>query len=123
MNQDFEKQKEFLLKEKSKLEEMLSSFAKKDDTMKDDWDTKYPNMGGGDSETGSDKLDTEADEVEQYENNLPVEHALETKLQSVNKALNKIEDNTYGLCDKCKDKIEPERLEINPSANLCSKCK
>ncbi len=124
MNQDFiNKQKELLTEEKKKLEEMLSSFAKKDNELKGDWDTKHPNMGGGDSETGSDKLDTEADEVEQYENNLPVEHALETKLENVNKALSRISNNTYGVCKECKQEIEPERLEVNPSADLCSKCK
>jgi len=48
----------------------------------DNWQTRYPNVAG-------EGWEEEADEVEEYENLLPVEHALEIKLRDVNLALEK----------------------------------
>jgi len=112
-----------LLKElKTKLEEQkksvqkeLESFAKKDPDIKHNWDTQYPNREDGDK-------DEEADEVQEYENKLSLEHSLEPKLQSIIYALEKIEHGTYGLCEKCKKEIESDRLKIAPEAKLCIKC-
>ncbi len=118
-----ESQKNSLLQEKEKLESMLSEFAKKDPNLKGDWDSAFPEMGGGDNETGDDKLETEADEVEEYETNLPIEHSLEEKLQDVNNAIQRIQKGEYLTCQKCGGIIEEERLKVIPQANLCIKCK
>src|SRR5579885_3232879 len=37
------------------------------------------------------------------------------KLQSIENALKKIEDKTFGICEECGDLIAEKRLEINPS--------
>lgn len=118
-----EQQKNILEQENEKLIEMLSDFSKKDPNLKGDWDTEFPEMGGGDNETGDDKLETEADEVEEYETNLPIEHSLETKLQKVNDAIQRIEDGTYLTCSKCGEPISQERLMAIPETSLCAKCK
>ena len=44
-------------------------------------------------------------------------------LQKIEEALAKIEDGLYGICEGCEDPIEPKRLEIQPTADLCIRCK
>ena len=112
--------KEKLEKEKSQIEEELKKFAKKDEKLKGDWDTRYPKWDG---EAGSSSLETMADELEEYESLLPVEHVLELKLRDIDSALEKIKKEKYGICEKCGKEIEAERLKTIPEARLCLKCK
>ena len=44
-------------------------------------------------------------------------------LAQIDRALHKLEDGTYGLCDKCGKSIGEERLSIAPFATLCVECK
>ncbi|ADU96645.1 TraR/DksA family transcriptional regulator [Thermovibrio ammonificans] len=44
-------------------------------------------------------------------------------LKKIEKALQKIEDGTYGICEKCGACIGYERLKLRPVAELCIKCK
>ena len=53
---------------------------------------------------------------------MSVEHTLELRLKDINNALEKIKNNDYGLCDKCKKEIEIKRLKIVPEAKQCLKC-
>ena len=112
--------KEKLEKEKSQIEEELKKFAKKDEKLKGDWDTRYPKWDG---EAGSSSLETMADELEEYESLLPVEHVLELKLRDIDSALEKIKKGKYGICEKCGKEIEIERLKAIPEAKFCLKCK
>jgi DnaK suppressor protein len=43
--------------------------------------------------------------------------------ERIDKALEKIDDGTYGLCDRCGKPIEKARLKALPYANLCLKDK
>ena len=101
-----------LEEQKKSIQEELEKFAEKDPSQKNNWDTKYPNREEGDK-------DEEADEVQEYENKLSLEHSLEPKLQSVISALEKIKQGTYGLCEKCGKEIESERLKVAPEAKTC----
>lgn len=47
---------------------------------------------------------------------------LEEQLSDVEKALQRIEEGTYGICTNCGKAILPERLEALPSAALCIDC-
>lgn len=40
----------------------------------------------------------------------------------IEEALMRIENKTYGICEKCKGEIPIERLEILPFARFCIKC-
>jgi DnaK suppressor protein len=111
--------KEKLEKQKSVLEKELSKFAKKDQNLKGDWDTKYPKANGG---TGGAALEDAADQVEEYVNLLPVEHDMELRLVDVNSALEKIKKGTYGKCENCGKDIDIERLKVYPEAKFCVKC-
>ena len=112
--------KQKLEKEKTSLEKELKAFAKKDKKLEHDWDTRFPNFG---EEADSFNSEKEANEVEEYANLLPVEHALETKLKNINLALEKIKKNTYGRCEKCEQEIEEKILKACPETKLCLKCK
>jgi len=47
---------------------------------------------------------------------------LEDQLTDVNKALDRIEEGTYGICTNCGEAIMHERLEALPYAELCIDC-
>lgn len=110
---------EKLKKEKIVIEKELQKFAKKDEKVKGDWNTRFPYFDG---EAGGNALEKAADEVEEYVTRLPIEHSLETKLKNINLALEKIKKRKYGICEKCGQEIPLERLEACPEARLCLKC-
>jgi DnaK suppressor protein len=49
--------------------------------------------------------------------------ALRANLRDVERALAKLQDGTYGRCDRCGGPIGEERLEAIPWALLCIDCK
>jgi len=115
-NSFFKKIREKLEKNKASIEASLKGFATKDKKLSGDWDVSFPEFKGG-------HLEESADEVEEYENLLPVEYSLENRLKDINLALEKIEKGRYGKCEKCQKEISKERLEIYPEARTCNKCK
>jgi DnaK suppressor protein len=44
------------------------------------------------------------------------------RLQEVEDALERIEDGSYGKCDRCGGQISAQRLEALPFARLCVEC-
>ena len=112
-----EEQKVKLEEQKNSVQKQLESFAKKDNVPKGDWETQYPNRENG-------NMEEEADEVQEYGNMLPVEHALELKLRDITLALEKIDakPEEYGKCEKCGKDIDKERLLAIPEAKTCLKC-
>jgi len=111
--------KEKLEEQKASIEAELGKFAKKDDKLKGDWDTKFPKVNGG---IGGQALEDAADQVEEYVNLLPVEHNMELRLQNINLALEEIKKGAYGKCEKCGKNIDEERLKVLPEARECGKC-
>ncbi|MEK7160835.1 MAG: TraR/DksA C4-type zinc finger protein [Patescibacteria group bacterium] len=101
---------------RTKLENELASFAKKDEKLKGDYDTKFPDFGVNQSS------DEEAVEVAAYDSALPVEYALELRLADINVALEKIKQDQYGLCVKCGQPIDERRLGAMPEARSCLDC-
>lgn len=112
--------REKLEKEKSSIEKELQKFAKKDEKIKGDWNTRFPVFNG---EAGGSALEKAADEVEEYSTRLPIEYSLETRLKDINLALEKIKKRKYGICEKCRKLISIKRLKISPEARFCQKCK
>ncbi len=43
-------------------------------------------------------------------------------LQMIHEALERIEDNTFGICVNCENPIQPKRLEAVPWARHCIQC-
>ena len=69
------------------------------------------------------KREEEATESYELERRLTLEKSIREQLASVEHALQKFEDGTYGLCDNCGKPIAPERLEALPQATMCLDCK
>ncbi len=116
------KTKEKLEKEKEILENELKNFSKKDKESADNWNTSFPEWNKGE-EAGSSFLETSADEFEEYDALISVEHILEAKLRDINSALKKLKQGKYGICEKCQKEISQQRLRICPDARLCLKCR
>lgn len=45
------------------------------------------------------------------------------EVKEIIKALKKITDNVYGVCEMCDEMIDIERLKIKPHAKFCIKCR
>jgi len=44
-------------------------------------------------------------------------------LSKIEKALQRIEDGTFGVCERCEEDIAPKRLDARPVTTLCIRCK
>ncbi|OGZ72120.1 MAG: hypothetical protein A2908_04500 [Candidatus Staskawiczbacteria bacterium RIFCSPLOWO2_01_FULL_38_12b] len=104
-----------LEKEKAALEKELESFATEDKNIKGNWDAKRINTEDTD-------MEEKADELEEYDNLLSLEHSLELRLKDVTLAMEKMAGGKYGVCEKCGKEIEQKRLMVCPEAKLCIKC-
>lgn len=107
--------KQELLEEKSHLETDLADFTKKNPNVDDDFEAKFPEYG--------DEEDENAREVAQYTVNKPLEISLENTLRDVNKALERLDKGTYGICKYCKQPIDEKRLRARPTSSACVSCK
>ncbi len=113
-----EKYKVKLQEEKNLLVEELKSLGKLD-SESGDWEA------APESETNIQEVQDEADmaeRAEDYEERSIKLSALETRLSDINNALSLIEKGEYGICEICKNKIEEDRLDANPSARTCESC-
>ena len=78
-----------------------------------------------------------AEELADYDDHHPADAASETyertmdhaidenykeMIEQIDDALRKIDDETYGLCDRCGEPINRERLKAIPYATLCIEC-
>lgn len=84
-----QKIKEQLEKERQRIKKILSKQSKKDDSIKGNYTTPYPQYG--------DEEEDNTLEREDYEANLAVEHILEKRLQDIEKALAEIGAGTYKI--------------------------
>jgi DnaK suppressor protein len=46
-----------------------------------------------------------------------------TFLEKIDRALQKIEKNEFGVCEECGEPISVKRLEARPETTLCIRCK
>ncbi len=64
-------------------------------------------------------FDEEADEAEEFSANAGKAQELKIRYQDTIDAINKIDRGQYGLCERCKQPIEKEILEIDPESRFC----
>ena len=107
--------KKILEKEKADLEAELAKFTKKNPHNPENYEAQFEEVGNDESENSS--------EVAQYGFNLSLEKTLEKSLRDVNKSLERVEKNNYGLCQYCKQEIDIKRLKARPTSSACVSCK
>jgi RNA polymerase-binding transcription factor DksA len=106
-----------LEEEKKLLVEELGSLGKVDN--KGDWEaTPEADMS---TQEVQDEADM-AERAEDYEERSIKLNSLETRLADINKALEKMSGDNFGICENCKKEIEDDRLEVNPSSKTCKEC-
>ena len=60
-----------------------------------------------------------ADKQEEYVENRAIVDQLEIRYNNIKRALGKIEDGSYGMCEVGGHPIEEDRLLANPAARTC----
>lgn len=103
--------KALLEAEKKTLTEELSGLGIMNPADKD-WEAVPPPVDEGED---SDENDM-ADRFTGFEERTSTLNTLEARLKDVNDALEKIENGTFGICEKSGEEIDIERLRANPAA-------
>lgn len=103
-----------LEEEEALLEKELLSVGRINPTNPKDWEATPVDL----NIPQSDRNDR-ADAIEEFEERSAVEVELENRLNNIKKALKKIEDDNYGVCEIGGEQIETDRLEANPSSKTC----
>ena len=109
-----------LLKEKEEILATLKNIAVKTSSSKspvETFEVKEPEFGE------LVDLEEEADEVEEYGSRLALEKVLSGRLKNIDEALERIDDDKFGFCQKCGGVIEEKILEIDPESKYCKTCK
>jgi DnaK suppressor protein len=102
----YEKVRQELLDERVKLQEQLGRLEA----------VEYDSIG-----YGNHMADDGTDAFEQAVG-VAIQRKVETTLEDVGRALAKLDDGTYGLCEMCGVPIERARLEALPYARYCLDC-
>jgi len=79
-----------------------------------DWEAVPDTEIQAESDTNS-----KADAVEELTERRATVAALETEFRATKRALSKIANNTYGICEISNQPIEAERLAVRPAARTC----
>jgi DnaK suppressor protein len=106
--------KKLLDAELEQLTTELSSVGRVNPANKNDWEAKSDDLNVDRADEGE-----VADSIESLDNNTGAVNKLEQRLNEVKRALAKIANGNYGLCEISNKPIEIERLEANPAARTC----
>jgi DnaK suppressor protein len=71
---------------------------------------------------GDDQADTGSKTFER-EQEISLANSILERITQVERALERLNEGSYGWCERCGDAIPVERLAAFPSATLCVKCK
>lgn len=106
--------KERLQEMLTELTEELQAIGVKNPDIAEDW-TAIPEG----VETGEADPNVGADRVEEWEERRATLSALETRYNNIRRALGKIANGTFGICELGGEEIEADRLDANPAARTC----
>lgn len=108
--------KDKLEEEKNLLENELGTVSSRNPSNKDDWEPKKVDMDINQADRNE-----VADELEEFGNNTAITIDLEIRLAEVKTAIEKINNDNFGVCEVGGEEIEEDRLEANPAAKTCKK--
>jgi len=106
-------------KELKKFKELLAE--RREEILKTAIATKEQGMGFSTDDL-PDEVDLASSESEQSMS-LRLRDRERVLLKKIDKVLKKIEDGTYGICERCGEEIGLKRLEARPVTDLCIRCK
>ena len=104
-----EEVKEKLLREKENLEGQLAIYKSEDPLL----DTE---------QNISNTAEDDVTDAEGHDRIVATRIELKRRLAEVNEALEKTQSGKYGVCESCRKRISPERLEAMATAKLCLTC-
>ncbi len=110
-NMDTSRFKVMLERAKGQLELELDRLGSRNPQRAGDWDVRMPDI-----DTMSADENENADRSEELQIDSIVLDELEARYRNILRALKKIEDGTYGICEISGEPIEEDRLEANPAA-------
>jgi DnaK suppressor protein len=104
--------KEFVEKQRERLEELRAELTRMVEGLEEDQQDR--------AESEGDMTENDSGDMSQSlftrEMDATVEQTMEKRLESVDRALQKIEEGTYGICDDTGEPIPRGRLEAMPEA-------
>lgn len=112
MNTD--KYKSLLQEQETRLRAELEGLGVQNPEVKADWIERADDL----DVVNPDPNDV-ADRTEEYDERRATLATLEGRYNDVKRALQKIEDGTYGVCEVSGEPIEEDRLAANPAARTC----
>jgi DnaK suppressor protein len=68
------------------------------------------------------ELETDGIPASGHESEQALIRMLESRLADIDRALERIDDGSYGVCAGCSNEIPPRRLDALPFATLCVSC-
>ncbi len=93
-----------LASERDRLEAQIASLEPGHGASSPDFDDNFADSGQVAAEQGENKV---------------LASQLRNELDEVERALAKLDDGTYGLCETCAEPISPARLEAMPATRFC----
>ncbi len=111
---DTQKFKDLLDSQLTRLTEEMQELGVKNPEVKGDWMERADDL-----DTVSSDPNDVADRAEEEAERRATLAALEGRYNDIHRALKKIEDGTYGICEISGEPIEEDRLEANPAARTC----
>lgn len=109
-----EKYKKLLEVEEAKLANEMQDLGVKNPEVATDWVERADDL-----ETNSADLNDVADRTEEYDERRATLATLEGRLNDIKRALKKIDEDTFGICEISGEPIEEDRLDANPAARTC----
>jgi len=101
--------REALEEERAHIEEKLETFSKKSPATSDVVDGTYPEYG--------DDEDDNVHEIEEHMVNISLKGSFEKQLRDVIDALERLDNDTYGICKYTGEKIDEKRLRARPTSS------
>lgn len=96
----------------------ITSQKKKLEELKKDIEAKLQEFEDRKHDFGQDE-DDDVHETEMYSDNIQIHTILQKQLDEVQAALKRIEEGTYGICEKTGKPIDKARLLAVPEARYC----
>ncbi len=113
--EDIKKIKNELIARREQITKDLRDIVNNADGTESTKKVKFPEYG--------DKLDENAQEIDEYTTNLATDRVLEGTIRDIDKALERIEKGEYGICKYCHNPIAKKRMQARPVASACVECK